>query len=129
MLTDQQIEKLKPLCNHPRFGKLLSDAIKVWKEPDVQISCKGFGVYLNLSEVYSFDNDNKQCCLIGAAILGKSSHVSMKVFCNMEYSMSEQDYDDLWLGFDSRTDLKINDYEVWKFGYNVRQIVNPMLFK
>lgn len=35
MLTQEQIEKLEPLTKHPRYGKILKDAMVNWMLPNV----------------------------------------------------------------------------------------------
>lgn len=36
MLTSKQLQAPEPLTTHAKYGKLLSDAIDVWKREDVK---------------------------------------------------------------------------------------------
>lgn len=134
MLTESQINQLQPLTLDPEYGELLKDAIETWKQSDVIPCCNGFGIYFD-DELgkFQFDNDDKQCCLISAAILKKSFEVCCNQFITRScfikkfYNISITDFGDLWQSFDGCYDVK--DSSASEFAIKVRNIVNPSCYK
>ena len=56
MLTQDQKNQLNPLTLHPKFGRLLTEAIKTWETmtPKQRTFC---------------DDTMNNCCLVGASVL------------------------------------------------------------
>lgn len=73
MLTEQQLQNLAPLCEVPRFGKILETAINVWKQ-DTNPDSEYFGVTIicnnAVMEFYQLDS-SKKCCLMGGVCCWK----------------------------------------------------------
>ena len=125
MLTQEQLEKLQPLMEHPRFGNLLKDAVKVWSQEDISPASGIFGISTR-SNSNTFELRNKfkkQCCLLGAALLDKDCinfcfYDSTQRHFNL---MTIREAIDLQEGFDGWS----NDTEARQFGSKVREIVIP----
>lgn len=140
MLTKRQIEELQPLTKHSKFGKLLADAIEVWKVADpIQ---NEFGVIRNTKkdedgfEIYEdcldFTYERKCCCLIGAASLYKEGPDSYlddgdyaKLICKNTFSLSYIELDGLIRGFDGNltADSFFYSQEAFTFASEVRKII------
>ncbi len=134
MLTQSQKEKLRPFTLHPKFGKLLIEAMNVW-ETAIPYQ-RGYGItswsFLGHEQTfvatakYRFDdrNDNK-CCLIGACLVGKAVDESM----SMEGSVNEYfnlQYDEtraLIHGFDEVLNSVYGDSEGYIFANQVAKII------
>ena len=125
MLTQDQLIQLQPFTQHPRYGKLLSDAIEIWKQENVKPVWGGFGIRTDetFQKPFMFENKVPQCCLVGAALIGKTPTFSRKdTICHL-YDISSDEYDDLWLGFDN--DGGYINHDAWEFANKVRDIINP----
>lgn len=121
MLTPTQIKKLEPLTKHPRFGKLLIEAIKGWKHTTPR---KGlFGIELGLKRYISSE---KKCCLLGAALINKhrKDNFGVKFDIIKRFNITEPEIDSLIDGFDDRN-LLIEDRKAFEFAAKVRKIVKP----
>lgn len=51
MLTKTQIKNLESLTIHPRFGKLLTNAMEQWSKEDVNITTGSYGITIVSSEI------------------------------------------------------------------------------
>lgn len=126
-LTQEQIQKLQPLTQHPKFGKLLQDAIEIWKKENIIPVIKDFGVIPYETDLIYIIRD-KGCCLLGAALVNKPCHKAFFNTIKEYYNLSISEYDGLWVGFDIEP-LFSEDFEAWKFGKQVHEIINPKLYK
>lgn len=75
MLTETQLKNLEPLTKHSKYGKLLSDAIEIWKtEIDPELSSldpdEETGIY-EICKCEDGDQDVNKSSLIIAALLKK----------------------------------------------------------
>lgn len=98
MLTEQQLKNLAPLCENPKFGKLLSDAIEIWKREDVLPLNNSFGLKIDyksqIFELSEYDRKYKyKCCLVGAAVVGKEKKESVSCFIDIIYKAIKENYD------------------------------------
>lgn len=131
MLTQDQKNQLEPLTLHPRFGKLLTEAIKAW---EVSSPKKGaYGVFFNSDEKgYRFsDEKNHCCCLIGAALYRLQSPIEEGCYSSdatSTYDICENEMTGLINGFDTDE----NQYgegklytEAYNFGLSVSNICFP----
>src|SRR5690606_30806684 len=105
MLTQDQIDKLQLLTQHSKFGKLLQDAIEVWKRKDVAPVHGSFGIYdINNKFVFDPDDECNNCCLVGAALYNKNVIVSDKeIFtpsASKAFNLSNNEIRSLFAGFD-----------------------------
>lgn len=138
MLTENQLEQLKPLCNHPRYGKLLSDAIEIWKEKNVSPALHTYGITVDI--IYScfkyMNSDAPSCCLIGATMCNRNIHqeidysvsdeLVIQTKCSQVYNLSLQEIEDLVAGFDNEPfsfNRNCFDSEAYNFAVDVRKIV------
>jgi len=113
MLTQNQKDKLEPLTNHPKFGKLLSAAIKTWEN----INPKQF--------TFCDDYRNcKNCCLVGASVLNEymsfENIESAITLAHENFNITEYDVITLSDGFDNNPSYEAEGY---KFGKAVADIV------
>lgn len=138
MLTKEQLEQLKPLCDHPIYGKLLSDAIEIWKEENVSPAVGTYGITVDI--IYSYfkylNPDAPFCCLIGATMCNRNIHqeidhsVSDELViqnkCSQIYNLSLQEIEDLVAGFDDEPfsfNRNCSNSEAYNFAIEVRKIV------
>ncbi len=124
MLTQEQKDKLHPLTLHPKFGKLLIEAIKGWenstpKTQDFGISRFDSDPHIMRSTWKLNPNSNKCCCLIGSAILGKDSSYGIISSAMNNFSLSEKEVNEIINGFD----YLFSDSEGHNFGNSVSKII------
>lgn len=130
MLTQDQIDKLQPLLQHPKFGNLLKESIKNWK-----ITTPSTGIYgIITNESNKFEINPKLdncCCLISSSLIGKYDHGSLEndrdYWANVhnsassEYDISISEIEELMSGFDG--DFIGVNAEAYNFGKEVANIV------
>lgn len=127
MLTQEQIDKLQPLCQNERYGKILQDAIETWKNS--QPCQKTFGVYVpNDNNSVFIMGDNKRCCLIGAAGYTKTPflHSLLKTIVK-EYALTDQE--EVWAisdGFDGKNSENFKYVDAYMFGKQIADIIQPI---
>lgn len=138
MLTQEQLKRLYPLCDHPRFGKILDDAIQIWKKEKVQPKREIFGIefknkFFELDEEIKLINDVYYCCLLGAAMIGKENklldnknivnrNVEFYKKCAEYYNLTELEIVHIINGFDNPEDfIKPDEFynDAEKFGNDV----------
>ena len=118
MLTTQQLLDLDPLCQHPKFGKLLKDAIEIWKVSDISPMPRHFGIDTK-SNTYILDY-LRQCCIIGACVVNKPSNISIFETIRNNYNIEGKEYDCIISGFENYTHSTENK-QAYEFGKNVRK--------
>lgn len=126
MLTENQIQQLKPLTRHKKFGNLLKAAIKGWKDT-IPVE-NTFGLYIDKKD-HIFKG--KQTCLIAAALVNKKP--KKRYVCGILYyeeirkrfNLSNNDIYGLIHGFDNSEWDKSPGKYGYLFGKKVRKIVNP----
>lgn len=127
MLTKEQLDKLQPLTNHPKYGKLLEAAIPTWKK--VKPASNHMGMAFKNGKIIK-NKDVKGCCLIGASVWKKrcpKPHNPFFSVVSTNFNISEKDFQSLIDGFDAkfkegcRESDEINDAFI--FGMLVREIV------
>jgi hypothetical protein len=129
MLTQDQLDQLKPLTEHPKFGKLLSDAIEVWKRDDVTPVYNYGGIWPIYSDkdtkIWKLQDDNK-CCLIGASLTNKKycSNLSYTEDVVIHFNVYRNEICSLISSFDDNSHSD-DDEEAKTFALKVREIVNP----
>src|SRR5574338_254312 len=126
MLTDDQIEKLKPLMNHPKYDSILKDAVEIWKREDVTPKQGTWGLYGEINGNWEFDEFNKECCLIGASLVGKPVRNYLHVSAKESFNISRKEYNSLISGFDNKLYLTEYNIEAFDFGKKVYEIVCQM---
>jgi hypothetical protein len=139
-LTKNQLEKLEPLTNHPKYGKLLQVAIGNWEDCDP--IKEDYGIWFNEKQNtwtdYTYTtNDMNDCpkCLIGSAIANcKNNFVTEAHYPNglkmdpqiikasEEYSLLPEEVCSLVAGFDLGDALFIHK-EAYDFGKQVSMIL------
>lgn len=123
MLTQEQKVLLEPLTHHPKYGKLLQEAIKGWEE--VNPMKEVFGVYWYRGEFkldIDYDDGSTGCCLLGSAMLHKKSdddYVSNSV--RDSFTLNEEETSGLMSGFDG--DSVSYPDEAYEFGLKVNKIL------
>ncbi len=132
MLTSQQLNKLIPLTLHVKYGKIISDAIEIWKKENICPSRFNFGLDF-LEETFKlYKHKNKEnpnidhyCCLIGAALVGKENKTSKGISFNSLvqeiYNVEEEEILDLMRGFDRKELLSGDESEAFKFGFSIQE--------
>lgn len=123
MLTQEQKDLLEPLTRHEKYGKLLQEAIKGWKE--VNPLREVFGVYWDHGE-FKLDTDDPDigCCLLGSTMLNKKSDdnfVSNSV--RTSFDLNEEETSGLMSGFDG--DSVLYSDEAYEFGLKINNILFP----
>jgi hypothetical protein len=128
MLTQEQKDKLEPLTNYKRFGKLLIDAMHTWEFSKPVCAKLGITRYSKDKELVKFfefsDSDiQKECCLVGASLFGKQSDF-ITVALNDYFNIDTLEMIHLESGFDSHDghDPRITT-EAFEFGKSVGKIV------
>ena len=117
MLTQNQKDKLEPLTNHEKYGKLLIDAIKTWET--IHPKQREFGVFKGKDSKWEADSETG-CCLIGAAIAGKDSQDDRFLVITKSFLFEEKDIWPISDGFDGHSN---DESEAWLFGKTVSDIV------
>lgn len=123
MLTEDQLIQLKFLTKHKKYGKLLTDAIEIWKQEKVKPTKKCFGVFYNSDKSeLTLDGSNK-CCLLGAALVGKNiSRFDSKIDTILKYfDISRDEFYNIMFGFDHVNSSE--ETEDFAFANLVREIV------
>src|SRR5574338_959569 len=131
MITENQIEKLKPLTEHPRFGKLLLNAIENWKLVKPNIGAFGIRpIYKKESDffVWKEDNTNYGCCLIGSSLINITNKNAASQFdlCELKYNLTDSEVYGLIIGFDN---IHIRNVEFDQKAYEFGKKVNEIIFK
>ena len=106
MLTDQQKEKLQQLttdCPFPKLKRILEEAIPRYISGEVKPVRDLFGIYSNDDNIYKAIYPINQCCLLGAAAIGKVEKDYNSILDNIqkEFGLSDIEYVNIILGFDS----------------------------
>lgn len=133
MLTEIQLKNLEPLTKHPKYGKLLCDAIEVWKTENVYPITRRFGIAKNVfTNTYcqeSNEGSNQYCCLIGAAITGKEVALKFPLVIAgirevvlKNFQISYEEMINLFQGFDCVNNFGLTN-ESYEFGKAVHLIV------
>lgn len=117
MLTQDRKLKLEPLTHHPKYGKLLIDAMKTWET--IYPKQREFGVFRGKDSKWEADYETG-CCLIGAAIAEKDSQDDMFLVVTKSFLFEEKDIWVLSDGFDNHSN---DESEAWLFGKTVSDIV------
>lgn len=132
MLTQSQKEKLHPFTLHPKFGWLLIDAMIAWETAIPKQGGYGINHWFFTEckaedlHYYQFDNsDEKCCCLIGAAIVNKSSDDCKSVSNAAEkyFNLQYEEVIALIRGFDFDSPNYYNDSEGYIFANQVAKII------
>ena len=141
MLTEKQISLLEPLLLHPKFGKILLDAIESWKQEDIFPGTKSCGIDWNSNsktykayKQYKIKKEENQtvealeqgayCCIIGAASIGKENKDILKKQFLIYFDISIVEYFSIQKGFDLIPFENNNsqyDFEAYKFGSDVHK--------
>jgi len=129
MLTQEQKDKLSEFTNHPKFGKLLQNAILIWDLPKVNPTYSRFGITIEDS-VWKVKSLGKSCCLLGASLVGKESVDSeinsmwtITKAAKDSYSILENEARDLIQGFDCFRKIPSNESEAFIFGNTIGKIL------
>lgn len=134
MLTEEQKIKLEPLTHHPKYGKLLIDAMKTWDFTTPSQNTIGITRWESdrfsddVIPLYKWKIDesyNNCCCLVGASLLGKDSHHNLKVSILISFDISRSDVKQLIDGFDGVIDFVDSNHE----GYKFAKLVSQCLFE
>lgn len=136
MLTEQQLKNLEPLCSTPKYGKILENAIEIWKQENVTPLTNWFGIdninglVWELSKIRS--GSSYCCCLLGASLVGKSVNVDFYDTLTEKFNISETEIIGLFSGFDTNSNNEFKDVlkyisddrkEAFIFGYSVHRAV------
>ena len=132
MLTEEQKSKLEPLTQNERYGKLLLNAMKTWEESNPYRGTFGVADYkynydgqfkIEDSEHFTLD-ENRNCCLIGASLLGKKSCSGIASALEEEYGLSFAEKIAIIDGFDAPNRASIySDYDAFLFAKSVSEII------
>lgn len=125
MLTQDQKDKLEPLTLHPRFGKLLKEAMKTWESATPKRATWGatrFDDKCNLLDKWELRKNSNECCLVGASIIGKNLTENDIIESANNYFKLDGDAWDLVCGFDCSDNLEFS-HEAGKFGKKVTDIL------
>lgn len=125
MLTDTQLEKLEPLTKHPRYGKLLNNAIETWKNYGIQKF--SYGIF-PIADQFQVDSRCKGCCLIGASIVNKKTDQEIYAKCASLYELNEKEVGAIIGGFDDLGMIAQNIDPSAKNAYDFGKNVSEMLF-
>ena len=131
MLTQSQKEKLRPFTLHPKFGWLLIDAMITWKTAIPNQGGYGINHWFFTEykaedlHYYQFDNSDEKCCLIGAAIVNKSSNDCKSVSNAAEkyFTLQYEEVRALISGFDFDSSNYYSDSEGYIFANQVAKII------
>ena len=123
MLTQSQKEKLRPFTLHPKFGKLLIEAMNVWETAIPYQGGYGITCWLNDAK-YRFDNKNdNKCCLIGACLVSKVAGESMEESVNEYFNLQHDEMRALIHGFDEEVNSIYDGSEGYIFANQVAKII------
>lgn len=128
MLTDQQIEELEPLTKHPKYGKLLSDTVEVWKRDDVIPANSQYGVWVRRGK-FVFSDISKKCCILGAALVNKeydSDWCGLREAISNFFEVYPDEQESISKGFDNFPKISATVEEAWEFGNQIFKIINPI---
>lgn len=134
MLTQFQKEKLRPFTLHPKFGKLLIDAINVWETAIPNQGRYGITRWLFLGHEQSFvaaakyrfdDRNDNKCCLIGACLVNKAvdESISMEGSVNEYFNIKHDEMRALIHGFDEELNSTYGNSEGYDFANQVAKII------
>jgi hypothetical protein len=124
MLTQDQINQLDPLMDHPRYGNLLKDAVQIWKQENVTPSYAASGL-LRKDDCWKLSHRQK-CCLIGASLVGKKYFSDdWGMDAEKYFSLNENEIRSLYFSFDGDDFFETSVQEALLFAQEVRKIVNP----
>lgn len=124
MLTQEQLEKLEPLTQHPKYGKLLSDAIEVWKKENATPTKGTWGIIDDWEVQFNSDGTGRYC-LIGAGLLDKLvvDHSKIATVSNY-FKLDNLDFDLIVWGFDNvRVYDEFQNHDAYQFGLAVSKIL------
>lgn len=123
MLTENQKSKLEPLTHHPKFGKLLIEAMKTWEISTPKQKTWGttrFDKHYNL--LAKWELSNQCCCLVGASMVGKTLTENDIIASVDKYFELDYTAWDLVGGFDSSDDFEFST-DAGNFGKQVADIL------
>ena len=130
MLTQSQKEKLHPFTLHSKFGKLLIEAMNVWETAIPYQGGYGITQYAFIKCIakelthYQFEDDYKECCMIGASLVNKStSNCTMEGSINEYFDLQHDETRALIHGFDEELNSLYNDSEGYIFANQVAKII------
>lgn len=132
MLTKTQLKNLEPLCENPKYGKILQDAIKIWNQKNVKPCMQQFGLDFLSGELFKLvkiksENFEYQCCIIGGAMVDKKHpHIQGGFFelVGSNYNITEDEVLDITFGFDDKNFSKLDcSTPAHEFGKAVSKIV------
>lgn len=119
MLTQDQINRLNPLCDHPKYGRIVQHAMNNWRG-DANPNSGAFGIGSSESNIFEPILNNNSCCLIGAALIGQVEiEYSIIRTAMLFFQLSYEEFRSLWHGFDNYHENDC-DQEVFAFGLAVR---------
>lgn len=130
MLTEIQKSKLEPLTHHPKYGKLLIDAMKTWDFTTPSQNTIGITRWESdrftddVIPVYKWKIDegyNNCCCLVGAFLLGKDSHHDVWDSISISFNISRSNVRQLIDGFDGVINSVDSNHEGYQFAKSVSQ--------
>jgi len=129
MLTEEQKIKLEPLTQHPKYGQLLTDAMKTWEFTTPKKQTSGitkFKINLKKESIqigqWKLDTaDDNCCCLVGAFLLGKDSTEDMIGSASNAMNISRIEVWKLIDGFDETISLSDTKSETYQFAKSVSQ--------
>lgn len=135
MLTELQILKLQNFTTLPKFGRIVSDALLIWKKESVIPHPHVFGIKYSIeNHKFKFNKwasikGNQICCLLGAALINKKEKSTLQNLPDavaLNFKITVEDATDIYIGFDKsiRKNISIiNRSDAWVFGYNVGRAV------
>lgn len=111
-LSTYKLRKLQYLCEHPLYGYILKEALRVW--------CSGRKVardrlgFILINDILSIDSNQIGSCLLGAAQINKPLK-------NEIFALEDSIFNDIYHGFDN---LKRNNItQAYLFGKLVGSII------
>lgn len=123
MLTSEQISKLEPLFEHPKFDRPLKEGVGVWKTEGIPL--RGTWGVISCNVKWQLISD-KCCCLVAASMVNKPKYYTLEEDFEKYYDLSKEEYLGLMAGFDSyihRPDWEKIHKEAYQFGFEVGKII------
>lgn len=120
MLTENQLIQLQPLTEHPKYGKILQDAIPVWQ--NVIPILGSFGI-----SGFPIFESQIGCCLLGAAMVGKENFSEKwSEITNKYFNLTKEEHHSIQYGFDGLDKSIATNKDAYFFGKEVSNIVRPI---
>lgn len=132
MLTEIQLDNLKDLCENPKYGKILQDAIKIWRQKNVKPCMQQFGLDFLSGELFKLvkiksENSDYHCCIIGGAMVDKKHPHTQGGFFELvgsNYNITEDEVLDITFGFDDKEFSELGrSTPAYEFGKAVSKII------